>query len=144
MNNPLQRPVTRPQHFLSAAFDLAYGARDGSESLTSAEMKANLSEAGINPDAAWSAAIKSLAASRNRLLLADARRARLADYASRTKASTVATQSRDSLIGEIKRLIESLGSQPAAVFGRKWEESPAEDLASLRDQLERQIARAKK
>lgn len=144
MNNPLQGPVTRPKQFVSSVFDLAYGARDGSEPLTAAEVNANLRESGINPDAAWSAASKILAASRDRLLLVEARRQRLADLAVEAKESAQRTESRESIIDEIKRLITSFGSPPAAVFGRKWEDSPAEDLTSLRDQLVRQIARSKK
>lgn len=143
MNDPLQRPVSRPKQFVSSVFDLAYGARDGSEPLTAAEVNANLRETGINPDAAWSAASKMLAASRDRLLLVEARRQRLADLAGEAKASAQRTESRESIIDEIKRLITSFGSS-AAVFGRKWEDSPAEDLTSLRDQLVRQIARSKK
>ena len=60
MNNPRHRPVPNPPRFISSVFDLAYGARDGSEPLTTAEIKAQLQEAGIDPVAAWQQFLKLL------------------------------------------------------------------------------------
>lgn len=110
MNNPLQGPVTRPKQFVSSVFDLAYGARDGSEPLTAAEVNANLRESGINPDAAWSAASKILTASRDRLLLVEARRQRLADLAVEAKVSAFGSEM------TIAELAETLGEKQNTVF----------------------------
>ncbi|MEO5961002.1 MAG: hypothetical protein ABIR80_17995, partial [Opitutaceae bacterium] len=78
MNNPRQQPVHHPQRFISSLFDLAYGARDGSEPLSPAEIKNQLREAGIDPDAAWKEFSTLLQPQAKRESLAAARQARLA------------------------------------------------------------------
>ncbi len=141
MNNPHQRPVSQPKRFIGSVFDLAYGAHDGSEPLSAAEIKACLQEAGIDCDAAWKAASALLTTSANRLSLADVHRQRLAGAKPAVPAQAV--RSRSVLLDEINQLLSLLGPRTGAVFGRKWEESTAEDLAALCDQLKRQIERSK-
>lgn len=141
MNNPHQRPVSQPKRFISSVFDLAYGAHDGSEPLSAAEIKAILQETGIDCDAAWKAASALLAPSASRLSLGDIHRQRLAD--ARRAAPAQVVRPRSVLLDEINQLLSLLGPRTGAVFGRKWEESTAEDLSALCDQLKRQIERSK-
>lgn len=140
MNNPRQRPVTNPKRFISSVFDLAYGARDGSEPLTTAEIKTHLSETGIDPDAAWKKFSALLKPQQKYDSLATVRKARL--EAPRPSPVTPApTRSRLSLLEELKELLSVLPPQTGAVFGRKWEDSTSEDLAAVCSQLRRQIER---
>lgn len=141
MSNPRQRPVPNPQRFISSVFDLGYGARDGSEPLTTAEVKAQLREAGIDPEAAWKEFSALLQPQVKRESLADARRARLA--APPPAPTAAAARSRTSLLEELGQLLGTLGPQTGAVFGRKWEDSTDEDLAAVCSQLRRQIERNK-
>jgi hypothetical protein len=141
MSNQRQRPVTHPQRFLSSVFDLAYGARDGSEPLTTAEIKAHLQEAGIDPDAAWKEFSTLLRPVAQQESLAAARKARLA--APPPAAITCPPRSRSLLLGELQQLIAALTGQTSGVFARKWEDSTDEDLAAVCSQLRRQIERSK-
>lgn len=141
MSNPRQRPVPNAKRFIGSVFDLAYGARDGSEPLTTAEIKTHLREAGIDPDAAWKEFTALLQPQVKRASLADARRARLA--APPPAPTAQAPRSRTSLLEELRQLLGTLGPQTGAVFGRKWEDSTDEDLAAVCSQLRRQIERSK-
>jgi len=141
MNNPHQRPVPNPKRFISSVFDLAYGAHDGSEPLSAAEIKTNLQEAGVDVAAGWKAVSALLEGASHRLSLADARRERLAAAAAEVPARKV--RARPALLEEIQQLLTALGPKMGTVFGRKWEESTEEDLAALCDQLRRQIERNK-
>jgi hypothetical protein len=140
MNNPRQQPVPHPRRFIGSLFDLAYGARDGSEPLSTAEIKVNLREAGIDPDAAWKEFSTLLQPQAKRESLAAARQARLA-----ATVPTLATQargSRTSLLKELKQLMDELAGA-GAVFARGWENTTDEDLAIVCSQLRRQIERSK-
>ena len=141
MSNQSQRPIPRPQHFVSSVFDLAYGARDGSEPLTTAEIKSQLKEVGIDPDAAWKQFSALLHAAPKHESLAEARRARLASLPPATLSHP--SHSRSSLLEELRELLAALRPQEGAVFGRKWEDSTNEDLAAVCIQLRRQIERSK-
>ncbi|MGH7947197.1 MAG: hypothetical protein ACREH8_12080 [Opitutaceae bacterium] len=141
MSNPRQRPVTHPQRFISSVFDLAYGARDGSEPLTTAEIKTHLREAGLDPDAAWKEFSVLLQPQLKRETLAAVRKARLADAP--PVPATHPPRSRVSILDELNRLLATLTPQTGAVFGRKWEDSTDEDLAAVCSQLRRQIERNK-
>lgn len=141
MSNPRQRPVNHPQRFISSVFDLAYGARDGSEPLTPGEIKAQLQEAGIDPDAAWKQFSALLHAPAKKESLADARQARLA--APLPEAVIYPPRSRGSLIEELQQLLAALKPQEGAVFARNWEDGTNEDLAAICSQLRRQIERSK-
>lgn len=141
MNNPRQQPVPHPQRFISSVFDLAYGARDGSEPLTPAEIKVHLREAGLDPDAAWKEFSALLQPQLKRESLAAARKARLA--ATAPASAPCPPQSRPSLLAELQQLLASLTPNTGAVYGRKWEESTDEDLAAVCSQLRRQIERNK-
>lgn len=141
MSNPRQRPVTHPQRFLSSVFDLAYGARDGSEPLTTAEIKAHLQETGIDPEATWEEFSVLLRPVAKQETLAAARKARLA--APPPAAATYPPRSRTSLLDELQQLLATLKGETGAVFARKWEDSTEEDLAAVCSQLRRQIERSK-
>jgi hypothetical protein len=141
MSNQRQRPVNHPQQFISSVFDLAYGMRDGSEPLTPGEIKAQLKEASIDPDAAWKQFSALLHAPAKHESLAYARRARLA--APPPTAATYPPRSRTSLLEELQKLLAALKPHAGAVFGRKWEDSTDEDLAAVCSQLRRQIERSK-
>jgi hypothetical protein len=143
MNNPHQRPVSNPRKFISAVFDLAYGARDGSEPLGSAEIKANLKEAGIDADAAWKDFTKLLHASPKTESLSEVRRRRLAAAPPIAAPGPATRKPRLALLEEISALVKSLGSQHAGLFARKWEEASDDDLAAIRDQLLRQQERSR-
>jgi hypothetical protein len=141
MNSPYQQPVPRPKQFISSVFDLAYGARDGSEPLSAAEVKAYLQEAGIDPDVAWKAASALFSVSAKTTSLAEARKRRLAAATAHVTLGIVRTRS--SLIEQIHQMLSLLEPNTGAVFARKWEESTAEDLSALCEQLKRQIERCK-
>jgi hypothetical protein len=141
MSNPRQRPVTHPQRFISSVFDLAYGARDGSEPLTTAEIKTHLREAGLDPDVAWKEFSALLQPQLKRETLAAARKARRAAVPPVPNIRPL--RSRVSILDELKQLLATLTPQSGAVFGRKWEDSTDEDLAVVCSQLRRQIERNK-
>jgi len=140
MNDPRPPPVPDPRRFISSMFDLAYGARDGSEPLTTAEIKTHLREAGIDPDAAWKEFSTLLQPQAKRESLAAARKARLA---AASPALVVRSQaSRTSLVAEMKQLLGMLAGT-GAIFARGWEDTTDEDLAIVCSQLRRQIDRSK-
>lgn len=141
MNNPRHQPVPNPRRFVGSVFDLGYGARDGSEPLSAAEIKAQLRDSGIDPDAAWKEFSALLQPQKLKESLAAARKARLA--APPPACAPQGHRARASLLEEMKRLIAALSPQNIGVFGRKWEESSDEDLAAVCNQLRRQIERNK-
>ena len=141
MNSPYQKPVPRPKQFISSVFDLAFGARDGSESMSPAEVKVYLRDAGIDPDVAWKVASALLAGTEKTLSLADARKRRLA--AAQPQVSTEPARSTAFFVEKINQLLSFLEPNTGAVFARKWEEGTVEDLSALHDQLRRQIERCK-
>ncbi|MBS0631622.1 MAG: hypothetical protein JSS11_06885 [Verrucomicrobia bacterium] len=142
MNNPRQQPVRNPERFISSLFDLAYGARDGSERLSSAEIKAQLKETGIDPDVAWKEFSALLHPQAKCESLSTWRKERLASSSPTQANNFSGNASRNAIVEEIERLL-GLAPQGGAVFGRKWEESTTEDLAAVCNQLRRQIERSK-
>lgn len=130
-----------PREFVRSMFDLAYGAED--EKLTREEVRAQLKEAGINPDAAWAKTSKLIEAARGKVRLEDARAARIAAMKA---ATTVAPQaeSKDSLVKQIQELFAAVGPGMGAMYARNWTDGTVDDLASLRDQLKRTIEREAK
>jgi hypothetical protein len=141
VNNPRHQPVPNPRRFIGSVFNLGYGAQDGSEPLSTAEIKAQLRDSGIDPDAAWKEFSTLLQPQIQKESLAAARKARLA--APPPASVPQGHRTRASLLDEMKQLIAALSSQDIGVFGRKWEESSDEDLAAVCNQLRRQIERNK-
>jgi hypothetical protein len=140
MNNPRQQPVPNPKRFIGSVFDLAYGMRDGSEPLTTAEIKSHLRESGLDPDLAWKEFSVLLQPQVKRESLAAARKARLA--APPPVAAAPASRERGALLKELQQLLALLKPQAGGVFARKWEDSTTEDLAAICSQLRRQIERS--
>ena len=137
MSNPRQRPVTDPRKFINSAFDLAYGARDGSEQLSPAEIESDLREAGIDPAASWKAFSNALRGERKTESLAEARQRRLA--APPPSVVGFARKVREVMLREIESM---LASQPAGVFARGLESSSDDDIAALYEQVKRQKERS--
>lgn len=142
MNPRNNDPVRNPRQFVSSVFDLAYGVRDGSEPLSSAEIKASLTEAGVNLDAAWADARRILEQAQGRRELAEARRGRSA--APELSAVAVIGDTKEALIAKIRQCINLLGPGSATVFARKWENCSVGDLTAIHRQIERQVARSHK
>ena len=141
MSNPRQQPVPNPEKFISSVFDLAYGLRDGSEPLTTEEIKIHLRESGLDPDAAWKKFCALLQPQLKRESLAAARKTRLASPP--PARATLPPRSRSSLLEELQHILATLTPQTGGVFGRKWEDTTDEDLAAVCSQLRRQIERNK-
>lgn len=138
MSNPRQRPVPNPRKFISSVFDLAYGAHDGSEKLSDAEVQSSLREAGIDPNAAWKEFTALISAEPKKESLAEVRRQRLA--VAQPPVDCVWQGTRAMILAEIKGLL-TVGQ--VGVFARGWEQSSDEDLVALRDQLKRQKERSR-
>lgn len=133
-------PEKKSIQFLNTAVNVIVGAYEDTSSMTEAEIKQELREEGIDPDAAWAKAKKLLDASAGRLKLEQARRERLAaSQASAAVRPAAREESRESIIEQIKRLLTLEPS--AAVYARKWEDGDLSSLISLRDKLASTSAR---
>lgn len=147
-NDSLPPPANDPRRMIKSIFDLAYGAQDGTEPRSAAEVDEYLRDAGIDPEAAWRSfqqlaglpTTTAPAPSAAPKTLQPYREARLANPP--PPLATQVAASAEAILADIKQLLSSLGpAEAAAVFGRKWEHSSPEDLAALHEQLKRQVER---
>ena len=142
MSNLKKRSPEDARRFLNSVFDLAFGATDGSETLSPQEVKASLKESGIDPDVAWSSASKILEAAKKRHRLNQARTQRLAHIPEREVVST--TETRESVLAEFLALFQSAGPSLQGMYARKHESASLEDLQILRDQLKLVLERERR
>ena len=133
MSSDPKTPDDKGIQFPNAAINLIVGTDENTSSLSETEIKQELREEGVDPDAAWAKAKKLLDASAGRLKLEQARRERLAAPQSVAAAKSPIPESRESIIEQIKRLLALEPS--AAVYARKWEDGDLAALISLRDKL---------
>ena len=123
-----------------AIFSLAYGSKANPLPATTDEIKQELRDDGIDPEASWEKTKKLLNVSAGRLKLETARRQRLAATAKLASSSrSTFTETRESIIDQIRRLL--LAEPTAAVYARKWEDGDLDTLISLRDKLSSTSAR---
>ncbi|MFA6289278.1 MAG: hypothetical protein WC661_17995 [Opitutaceae bacterium] len=135
-------PDKKSIRFPDAAVNLILGEDELALPVTEQQLKQELRDEGIDPDASWAKAKKLLDASAGRLKLETARRERLAATQTTSSFKAAANETRESLIEQIKRL---LALEPAAaVYARKWEDGDLTALISLRDKLSSTSARARK
>ncbi len=132
-------PKNKSIQFPNAAINLIVGTDEDTSSMSETEIKQELREEGVDPDAAWAKAKKLLDTAGGRLKLEQARRERLAAQQTVAAATSSTTESRESIIEQIKRLLALEPS--AAVYARKWEDGDLAALISLRDKLASTSAR---
>lgn len=127
--------------FARSMFELGYGAAD--EKLSRDEIRQQLKEAGVDPDAAWTRTAKLLEAARGKIRLEDARAAR--ERAQVKDCEIQATSgAKSKLVQEIQALFALAGPGLKGMYARNWTETAEEDLLALRDQLKRTIEREAK
>jgi len=135
-------PGKKRIRFSDSAIKLITREEDIDLPKTEQELKQELRESGIDPDAAWQKTKKLLDAAGGRLKLETARRERLATVTRAATSKVSIEDTREFLIEQIKRL---LAIEPAAaVYARKWEDGDLNALISLRDKLSSTSARAQK
>jgi hypothetical protein len=142
MNSFKQRPSQDACRFIESVFDLAFGATDGSEKLSPAEVTASLKASGIDPVAAWAGASKILEVAKKRQRLAHARAEREKYETPATSVST--NETRESLLAEILALFQSAGPAAQGMYARKHENAPIDDLRIYRDQLKSVLDRERR
>ena len=136
------KPYNDRIRFSTSVLNLITGEEDIESPLTEQELKQDLRESGIDPDAAWQKTKKLLDAAGGRLKLETARRERLATAPRASTPKACVSETRESLIEQIKRMLTIEPS--AAVYARKWEDGDLNSLISLRDKLSSTSARAQK
>lgn len=135
-------PKAGPMKAIGSVFELAYGTEQETEKLTDQEIRADLKTMGVDTDKGWQALQSTIRLAQGKGRLAAAREERLKAADETSKPGSV-SDTVLSLIEEIKGLL-ALGGGNSAVFARKAESMPIEDLKSLRDQMVKTAARAAK
>lgn len=116
-----------------------YGTDEAIAQHSAEELKQFHEDAGIDVESGYSTLQAMLRQAEGRARLAAARE-QLRSEATLAAARPVVTETRESLIDQIRALLSQLPG--AGVYARKWEDSTLEDLRSLRDQLKRTAERA--
>jgi hypothetical protein len=143
MNQPDKKfPKAGPMKAIGSIFELAYGTDQEEENLTDQEIQADLKSMGIDTEKGWQALQSTIKQAQGKGRLAAAREQRLKAAGETSKPGSI-SDTVQSLIEEIKGLL-ALGDGNSAVFARKAESMPIDDLKSLRDQMVKTAARAAK
>ena len=126
-----RKPETASQ-MMEALNDFLLGPEPDFKTMPSEELAAFVSKHGLDVDPVWKSVRSALAASRGQLDLEIARQKRLRlERESRTSSPRQGL--REHLLAQIEAIA---GPSMSAVYARKFEEAPDEDLASLLEDFE--------
>lgn len=132
----------KPQRVVGSIVEQAFGTPEEERQKSIGEVRSDLKSLGIDTEKGWESIQGMLQKAEGKVRLANARLERRSTASSSIGVGEVA-ETAAALIEQVKTLL-ALGGGNGAVFARKAESMPIEDLRSLRDQILRTASKAAK